>query len=77
MSRGSCLLKMGRADEALRSYDRALSSNPLQAVGLFNRAEALVVLGRRDEAKKSLQKALAVRADYADARKLLDSLGKR
>ena len=73
MSRGSSLLKLGRADKPCVP-DRALSGNPLQPEGLYNRAEALLVLGRRDEAKQSLQKALAVRADFVKARKLLDSL---
>jgi Flp pilus assembly protein TadD len=68
-------VQLGRNEEALRSFDRAIASNPFSAEALYNRAVALHKLGRDAEARQSLKKALAVRENYPEARRLLDELG--
>jgi tetratricopeptide (TPR) repeat protein len=62
---GAALRGLGRADEALASYDRALALKPDYAEALNNRANVLHALGRAAEALAGYDRALAVRPDYA------------
>ena len=66
-NRGVALKALGRLDEALASYDKALALRPDYAEAFNNRGVALKALGRLDEALASYDKALAVRPDYAEA----------
>lgn len=58
-SRGTCALKLGMADEALMSFDRALDLSPRLPALLQNRATALLVLGRLEEALACHEEVLA------------------
>lgn len=64
---GAALRGLGRADEALASYDRALKLKPDYAEALNNRANLLRDLGQPAEALAGYDRALAVRPDYAEA----------
>ena len=59
--------ELKRYDEALASYDRALSFRPDYAEALNNRGNTLHELKRLDEALASYDRALAVRPDDAEA----------
>ena len=62
---GMALLRLGRADEALASLDRAIAISP--TADMFGgRADALVALGRPDEAVASYDRALALAPDSVD-----------
>jgi tetratricopeptide (TPR) repeat protein len=58
---------LGRAEDALKSYDRAIALKPDFAEALNNRGNALRALKRLQEALTSFDRAVAVRADYAEA----------
>ena len=47
---GACLLRAGRAEEALGELDRALATNPAHRLALYNRVVALLQLGRTKQA---------------------------
>ena len=66
-NRGAVLKAMKRYDEALESYDRALSFQPDHVEVLNNRAGVLHELKRHDEALAGYDRALALRPDYAEA----------
>jgi protein O-GlcNAc transferase len=59
--------RLGKKDEALASYDRALKVRPDHAEVLYNRGITLQDLSRWDEALASYDRALKVRPDYAEA----------
>ena len=56
--RGMCLLHLGKAEEALACFDRALQETPNQDRSLFGKAVALHQLGRLDEASEIYRKLL-------------------
>jgi Tfp pilus assembly protein PilF len=58
---------LGRFEEALASYDRALKVRPDYTQALSNRGNALAALGRFEEALASYDRALKVRPDYTEA----------
>ena len=60
-------LTLGRWNDALVSYDRAVAMRPDQAGLLCNRGVALDNLGKFEEALASYDRAIAVRPDYAQA----------
>src|SRR5215468_493501 len=59
--------KLGRLNDALTSYDRALAVRPDYAEALSNRGLTLHELKRFDEALASYDQALRVRPNYAEA----------
>src|SRR5215470_13113678 len=59
--------KLGRLNDALTSYDRALAVRPDYAEALSNRGATLDELRRFEDALSSYDQALAVRPDYAEA----------
>ncbi|NJM62558.1 MAG: tetratricopeptide repeat protein [Oscillatoriales cyanobacterium RU_3_3] len=61
------LQKLGRAEEAISSYDRALELQPDDADILDRRAYALLTLGRYDEAMADWDKVLEIDPNYANA----------
>ena len=61
------LTDAGRRDEALSSFDRALSLRPDYAEAFYNRGNALRDLHRHREAVASYRRAIAIRPDYASA----------
>src|SRR5579863_6953499 len=66
-NRGVVLQDLARYDEALASYDRALSVKPDLAEALNNRGLVLIALTRYDEAIDSYNKAIEARPGFADA----------
>jgi tetratricopeptide (TPR) repeat protein len=60
-SRGLVLLRLGRIDEAIADYDRALAGRPGQSTSLFGRAVAWARKG--DKAKSDADAAAAQTAD--------------
>jgi predicted TPR repeat methyltransferase len=55
--RGLALLKLGRPQEALFSFDAALLLRPSHAAGHQQRGDTLLALGRRDEALAAYEQA--------------------
>lgn len=66
-NRGVALRDLNRFDEALESYEWALTLRPDYPEALNNRGVALQHLGRLDEALESYERALALRPDYTEA----------
>ena len=66
-NRGNALRQLGRLDEALQSYQRAISLKANYAEALCNQAIALTGAGRWEEACTSAEQAINARPDYADA----------
>ncbi len=54
------LAALGRRDEALAAYDRALALDPTLAQAWYNKGVSLDALGRRDEALAAYDRALAL-----------------
>jgi predicted O-linked N-acetylglucosamine transferase (SPINDLY family) len=65
--RGNALRKLGRYDEALLSYDRALALRPDYHAAHYNRSNVLLELDRPDEAVASLDRVLAGNPNDAEA----------
>ncbi len=64
---GNMLLKMGRVDEAIVHYRKALEINPDCVEACYNLGDALLQKGRVDEAIAYCQKALQIMPDCAGA----------
>ncbi|MFI3219494.1 MAG: tetratricopeptide repeat protein, partial [Methylococcales bacterium] len=67
INHGNELEDLGRFDDALASYDRALSINPDYARAHSNRGNVLQSLKRFDDAITSYNRALVIKPDYAEA----------
>lgn len=65
--KGESLRALGRCEEALLSYDKALALRPEHASTLNNKGAALRKLGRWDAAERVLCRALAIKPDMAEA----------
>ena len=59
--------RLGKKEEALASFDRAIGVNPDHAEALSNRGATLHDVGRFDEALANFERAIGLRADYAKA----------
>jgi tetratricopeptide (TPR) repeat protein len=64
---------MGRHEEALGCFDRALAENPDSIIVLFNKGMVLVSLGRNADAIQTFDTALAVQ-DVPEIRKIRNAL---
>jgi tetratricopeptide (TPR) repeat protein/CHAT domain-containing protein len=62
--RGIVLGKLGRYEEAIGSYDRALATEPMNPDILYNRGLAFVALGQREEAIAVFKQAVKIEPDY-------------
>ena len=65
--RGGVLISLGRAQDALESYDRAIARDPRLSTAHDGRGTALAMLGRPQEALESHDRALALDPDSAIA----------
>ena len=75
--RGDALLLLGRADEALDSYNTALPLTPEDAYILYNRGRAYTALGNTDSARADFTAAAGEKFKQAGAKKLaLEALAK-
>jgi tetratricopeptide (TPR) repeat protein len=61
------LAALGRAEDAVASYDRAIALKPDYAEALHNRGNAFAMLGRAEDALASFDRAIMLRPDYAAA----------
>ncbi len=66
-NKGKALDSLGRYEEALACYDRALAVNPQLAEAWSNKGGALHRLGRYEEALACCDRALALNPQYASA----------
>ena len=64
---GAVKADMGRLDEAMECYEKALAIEPRFPEAHSNMGNALCALGRPDAAVESYQRALAIKPDYAGA----------
>ncbi len=74
---GDTLLALGRADEALESYDQTVKLDPKDWYAWANRGEALVKLRQLGEAVASYDKALEIKPDDSTLQKNRDAVVKR
>jgi tetratricopeptide (TPR) repeat protein len=65
-SKGANLAKLGRLDEAVTAFDRALELNPDQPLVLSNKAGALAELGRADAALECCDRAIVTHPELAN-----------
>ena len=61
------LERLGRREEALASYDRALALDPKDSLTHYNRGSVLKDLKRFEEALASYESAIGLNASYAEA----------
>ena len=61
------LLRLGRIEDALASYDHAIRHDPSHAEAHYNRGNALVVRKQYDEALASYDRAIALKENYPGA----------
>ena len=71
---GVALHGLKRFEEAIRSYNQALSINPIYALAHNNLGNTLRELERFDEAIVSYKEALAIEPDFPEARHMVNSL---
>jgi Tfp pilus assembly protein PilF len=71
--KGTTLQKMGRNEEALASFERALAQNPDNIIVLFNKGMVLITMGRNADAIQAFDAALAVQ-EVPEIRKIRDAL---
>ena len=67
VNKGTSLEGLGRSEEALACYDRALALNPQVAAAWLNKGLPLTSLGRFEEALASYDRALDIAPQYAKA----------
>ncbi len=73
-SLGGVLLRLGRADEALAAYSRALGRTPRDEAALSGRVEALVATGRTTEAAEALDRLAEVQESTDRGPEALETL---
>ncbi len=64
---GAALVFLGRFDEALKQFDKAIEINPQDALAWGNKGVALDELGRYEEAITCYDKAIEINSKYAEA----------
>ncbi len=76
--RANCLIRLGRLNDALNSYDRAVDGAPFYAKAWFGRAVALQKLGFQDQAFISLKTCVvyALDGDTAQKKKAAEAVEK-
>jgi tetratricopeptide (TPR) repeat protein len=72
---GRILLTMGRPEDALAAFGRALALNPGSAAELNNRGAALAALGQIDAARGDFERAIERDPCLLDARENLQRMG--
>ncbi|HCI82988.1 MAG TPA: cytochrome c biogenesis factor, partial [Ktedonobacter sp.] len=72
--RGTCLAMLAHYDEALSSFDHALSLNDRYVPAWDGKAWVLGILGRKDEAIVANERALELDPHYYQAQKRQERL---
>ena len=72
---GAALLATGRAAEAVRYFERTVTLAPGDPNALLGLGASQANAGRTGEARGTLRRVLAIDADNAQARQILDRLG--
>ncbi|KAJ3371628.1 hypothetical protein HDU91_005083 [Kappamyces sp. JEL0680] len=62
------LMKLGKVQEALGFYDKAIETDPSNHVTFYRRATAYLTLGRNEQAIRDFDSVLALKADNHPAR---------
>jgi tetratricopeptide (TPR) repeat protein len=79
-AKGKALYNLGKHDEAIQAYDKAIKINPQYVDAWINKGKALCNLGKHDEAIQAYDKAIKINPQYVDAwinkGKALCNLGK-
>lgn len=65
---------MGRLDEAIKQYRKALARQPDLAITHFNLGDAYLRRGNHNRAVQAFQSALAMQPDFPEAEKVLKTL---
>jgi len=68
--RGDCLLRLGRAEDAIQAYNIAIPLAPQDAYPVFNRGRAKLALGNKDDARADFTTASSTKYNQPKARKL-------
>jgi tetratricopeptide (TPR) repeat protein len=71
---GVILERLGRAAEAIETYDRALILNPNNPLALLHRGKLFTTLGQHAKAVASFERLLARHPDHAEAHNSLGHL---
>jgi tetratricopeptide (TPR) repeat protein len=66
-NRGNVLQELGRLDEAIASYDKAIALKPDHAAAHANRGNVLHMLLQAEDALNSYDRAIQVKPDFAEA----------
>jgi tetratricopeptide (TPR) repeat protein len=64
---GNALKDLGKLDEAIQAYNKALAIKPDYAEAFNNMGNALKEQGKLDEAIEAYNKAISIKPDYAEA----------
>lgn len=64
---GNAYEHVGRKDEAIAAYKKAIETNPNYEIPCYNLGTIYYQSGRKDEAIKLYEKAVAIKPSYADA----------
>src|SRR5271157_4504806 len=65
--KGLSLMVLGRYDEALKAYDKAIEVNPHLVAAWYHKGYALDDLGKHEEALKAYDKAIEINPHLAEA----------
>ena len=67
LQQGSSLAKLGRYEEAIKCFEKAIELKPDFAEAYYNKGASLGMLKRLDEALKCFEKAIELKPDFARA----------
>jgi tetratricopeptide (TPR) repeat protein len=65
-NKGLALDNLGKYEQAIECYDKALEIEPNYILAWYNKGNALGNLGKPEEAIECYDKALQIEPDYAD-----------
>jgi len=74
MNLGNVFKELGRLEEAVASYQKAIDNKSDYAEAYYNLGSSLNKLGRLDKAVTSYHRALDIKPDYLSVRHMLNSL---
>lgn len=68
-NRGNALGELGRKEEAIASYDQAITIKPDQYEAWYNKAHYYALWGKFEEAIENLQRAIELNPEYREKAK--------